>query len=117
MIDLHPHTLFSDGALLPTELVRRALVKGYSAIAITDHADISNLDFILPRIVEACNVINSKWNIKAIPGVELTHVPPDTIADLTDEARQLGAKIVVVHGETIVEPVTEGTNRAAIEAG
>jgi histidinol phosphatase-like PHP family hydrolase len=117
MIDLHTHTLFSDGVLLPTELVRRALVKGYTAIAITDHADISNLDFIIPRIIEACNVINSKWNIKAIPGVELTHVPPDTIADLTDEARQLGARLVLVHGETIVEPVIPGTNRAAIEAG
>src|SRR4030066_1341683 len=117
MIDLHTHTLFSDGALLPTELVRRAVVEGYTAIAITDHADISNLDFIIPRIIEACNVINNKWNIKAIPGVELTHVPPDTIKDLADDARRLGAMIVLVHGETIVEPVIPGTNRAAIEAG
>lgn len=117
MIDLHTHTLFSDGALLPTELVRRALVMGYSAIAITDHADASNLDFIVPRIIEACNVINKRWNIKAIPGVELTHIPPDTIADLTNEARLLGARLVLVHGETIVEPVIPGTNRAAIEAG
>jgi histidinol phosphatase-like PHP family hydrolase len=36
---------------------------------------------------------------------------------MVSEARKLGAKIVVVHGETIVEPVERGTNRAAIEAG
>lgn len=32
-------------------------------------------------------------------------------------ARELGAAVVVVHGETLVEPVDRGTNLAAIEAG
>ena len=50
MIDLHTHSLFSDGELLPSELVRRAEVIGYQAVAITDHADSSNLDWIIPRI-------------------------------------------------------------------
>ncbi|WP_429885909.1 PHP domain-containing protein, partial [Geoalkalibacter halelectricus] len=48
MIDLHTHTLFSDGELIPAELIRRAAVAGYTALAITDHVDLSNLDFILP---------------------------------------------------------------------
>jgi len=52
-----------------------------------------------------------------VPGIELTHVAPETISSLTQEARKLGAKVVVVHGETIVEPVQSGTNRAALEAG
>ena len=52
MIDLHTHTLFSDGGLVPSELVRRAEVIGYTAIALTDHADISTLDFIIPRVIE-----------------------------------------------------------------
>jgi histidinol phosphatase-like PHP family hydrolase len=52
-----------------------------------------------------------------IPGIELTHVPPEYIAELVREARDLGARIVVVHGETIAEPVLPGTNRAAIAAG
>ncbi|HEY3347739.1 MAG TPA: PHP domain-containing protein, partial [Nitrospirota bacterium] len=47
MIDLHTHTLFSDGVLIPAELVRRAEVKGYEAIGLTDHADSSNIDFIV----------------------------------------------------------------------
>ena len=50
-IDLHTHTFLSDGVLLPSEQLRRAVVKGYGAIAITDHADASNLDE-LPRLIE-----------------------------------------------------------------
>jgi len=32
------------------------------------------------------------------------------------EARKLGARLIVVHGETIVEPVAPGTNAAALES-
>lgn len=116
MIDLHTHSLFSDGVLVPSELVRRAFMKGYEVIAITDHADASNLDFTIPRVAAACKELNSRWKIKALPGIELTHIPPETIDELTKRARSLGAVIVVVHGETLVEPVHPGTNRAAIEA-
>ncbi len=117
MIDLHTHTLFSDGELLPAELVRRAWVLGYEAIALTDHADSSNLDFIVPRIVGVCRDLNQHWPIKVLAGIELTHLPPELIAPLTKQARALGAQIVVVHGETIVEPVPAGTNQQAILAG
>ncbi|MBI5075770.1 MAG: histidinol phosphate phosphatase domain-containing protein [Nitrospirae bacterium] len=117
MIDLHTHTIFSDGELIPFELVRRAEAIGYRAIAITDHMDASNLDLIIPRIVKAIEKLRSHISIDVIPGAEITHAPPELIADLVKEARALGAKIVVVHGETIAEPVLKGTNRAAIEAG
>jgi putative hydrolase len=116
MIDLHTHSLFSDGVLVPSELVRRAVMKGYEIIAITDHADASNLDFAIPRVAAACKELNRRWKITALPGIELTHIPPETFAELTDRARSLGAVIVVAHGETLVEPVHPGTNRAAIEA-
>jgi len=117
MIDLHTHTFFSDGELVPAEHLRRVEVLGYEAVAITDHADSSNLDFIIPRMVQAAQDLNRHSSTLLLPGVELTHVPPALMAELTAKARQLGAKIVVGHGETIVEPVKEGTNRAAIEAG
>jgi len=117
MIDLHTHTLFSDGELLPSELVRRAEMIGYEAVALTDHADSSNLDWIVPRIAQVCRDLNSRWKIRAIPGIELTHVPPEMIGGLAEKARTLGARLVVVHGETLVEPVPPGTNRKAIEAG
>ena len=116
MIDLHTHSLFSDGVLVPSELVRRAVMKGYEVIAITDHADSSNLDFTIPRVAAACRELNRRWKITALPGIELTHIPPETFPELTDRARSLGAAIVVAHGETLVEPVHPGTNRAAIEA-
>lgn len=117
MIDLHTHTLLSDGELLPSELVRRAEVKGYTAIALTDHADASNIDFIVPRLVKVCRTLNAHWKIRSIPGVEITHVPIQEIAPLVKAARKYGARIVLVHGETISEPVIPGTNRSAIEAG
>jgi putative hydrolase len=116
MIDLHTHSLFSDGVLVPSELVRRAVMKGYEIIAITDHADASNLDFTIPRVAAACKELNRRWKITALPGTELTHIPPETFTELTQRARSLGAAIVVAHGETLVEPVHPGTNRAAIEA-
>ena len=117
MIGLHSHTLFSDGALLPSELIRRAEAKGYAAFALTDHVDSSNIDFVLPRIVKVCKVLNRSWKILAIPGVEITHAPVQEIKALVRFARKNGAKIVLVHGQTVSEPVLKGTNRAAIEAG
>jgi histidinol phosphatase-like PHP family hydrolase len=116
MIDLHTHSIFSDGELIPAELARRASAMGYEAIAITDHMDQSNIDLIIPRIVKAVNALRNNVSIEIIPGAEITHVPPSLIPDMVKEARRLGARIVVVHGESIVEPVMEGTNRAAIEA-
>ncbi|MDR2870364.1 MAG: histidinol phosphate phosphatase domain-containing protein [Deferribacteraceae bacterium] len=118
IVDLHTHTVFSDGALIPAESARRAMVAGYAGIAFTDHADASNIEHILKSILkfkEAHNKLNIDF--KVLAGVELTHVHPSQIAELTAFARSLGADIVVVHGEVFVESVAEGTNRAAIEAG
>lgn len=117
MIDLHTHTFFSDGVLAPSELIRRAEAKGLLAICIADHADMSNIETVVPSIMRACEENNRARKILAVPGVEITHVPPSLIARYVSTARQLGAKIVVVHGESPVEPVEKGTNRAAIEAG
>jgi len=116
MIDLHTHSLFSDGELLPYELIRRAETIGYKAIAITDHIDSSNIDLVIPRIVSAVKKIKSYISIEVIPGAEITHVPPRWISALAKEARKAGAKIIVVHGETLVEPVAEGTNLAAVQS-
>ncbi|MBN2031782.1 MAG: histidinol phosphate phosphatase domain-containing protein [Deltaproteobacteria bacterium] len=117
MIDLHTHTLFSDGALIPSELVRRVAIAGYVAIAITDHADSSNLDHLVPRMIRVAEDLNKTQFVTVIPGVELTHVPPELIGSLVRKSRDLGAKLVVIHGETIVEPVAPGTNRAGLDAG
>ena len=117
MIDLHTHSLLSDGVLVPSELVRRAAAKGYRAMAITDHVDTSNFEEVAKQILGFVKKAGSSLEIPVIPGVELTHVPPGLIGELIKELRELGIPWVVVHGETIVEPVKEGTNHAAILAG
>ncbi len=114
-IDLHTHTFFSDGDLLPSELVRRAVVKGYAAIGISDHGDASNLQQIFERLYQFLRDEGKDYAITIIPSVELTHVAPERVAPLARKAKELGAGLVVVHGETIVEPVLPGTNRAAVE--
>ncbi len=116
MIDLHTHTLLSDGQLLPSELVRRAVVKGYQTLAITDHVDLSNIDWVISRLIKDCRELEKSFQIKIIPGAEITHVPPESIKPMAEEARRLGAKIVVVHGETIVEPVAPQTNLNALQS-
>lgn len=116
MIDLHTHTVFSDGELIPSELARRAAAAGYRALAITDHGDFTNLDLILPRLAGAAAGLSEGHGLIVLPGIELTHVPPAQLGRAVSQARALGAAIVVVHGETIVEPVAAGTNLAALEA-
>jgi putative hydrolase len=117
MIDLHTHTFHSDGELAPAELVRRAENAGYRALGITDHADASNLDELVSAVVQFVRETQPYLKIRIIPGVELTHVPPGQVMGLVRRARQLGARLVLLHGESVCEPVALGTNRAGIEAG
>jgi len=117
VIDFHMHTLGSDGELLISELARRASVIGYRAIAITDHCDFSNVEELIKATLKVKPYIEKHYKITVLAGIEITHVPPEDIGKLTEIARSLGAQIVIVHGETVVEPVAKGTNRAAIEAG
>jgi len=116
MIDFHTHSLISDGYLLPSELARRARVLGYKAIAITDHADESNLDTVIAHLAKAALALTRSADIIVIPGVELTHIPPGDIPGMVKKARSLGSKVVVGHGETLAEPVAPGTNEAFIRA-
>jgi histidinol phosphatase-like PHP family hydrolase len=112
LYDLHTHTILSDGEMLPIELVRRMAVMGYSAVAVTDHVDTSNAVAIIGtlRLVRESAQL---YGVRLLCGVEITHVPPAQIAGLARQAKEAGADIVVVHGETTVEPVAPGTNHAA----
>lgn len=116
-IDLHTHSLFSDGVLLPSELVYRARVRGYSAIALTDHGDFSTFDFVIPRIRKVTAELAKNYGLKVIPGIEITYVPPKLIKKAVARCRKLGAEVVVIHGETPAETVPPGTNRAGVLSG
>ena len=63
-IDLHTHTIYSDGISSPTELVRAVKLKGIEILAKTDHD-------ILTGYEEAKDEAE-KWGLKLISGVELT---------------------------------------------
>jgi putative hydrolase len=114
--DFHTHSTLSDGGLSPIELVRRAKVHGYTALAITDHAGVGSLERFAYELGADCAPATEKWEVEAYPGVELTHVPADSVDECARKAKAAGAAIVVVHGETVVEPVEPGTNLAALQS-
>ncbi|MDD5281149.1 MAG: PHP domain-containing protein [Candidatus Omnitrophica bacterium] len=62
--DLHVHTSESDGTLTPRQLVREALCRGLSAIAITDHDTVAGI----PEAMAAAQ----GEDLEVIAGIELT---------------------------------------------
>ena len=112
--DFHTHTFLSDGVLSPIELIRSGIINGYRQIALTDHVSASTMERVIKEIEADCRLAEEYWGIKAIVGVELTHIPAGGVGVLAKRARAYGAELVAVHGETIVEPVESGTNRAAV---
>ena len=116
MYNLHCHSLLSDGCLLPSELAMRYMAAGYKAIAITDHADYSNIEQICDSIVTFTKNWPKSLPLKIYPGVELTHLPPEQFEPLAVFARKMGIRVIVAHGQSPVEPVIAGTNKAALEA-
>ncbi len=66
LVDLHLHSIFSDGTLTPTELVAEAADAGLRAIALADH---DNVDGI-PEAIAA----GHKFGVEVIPAVELSVV-------------------------------------------
>ena len=115
IVDFHSHTFLSDGVLSPAELVQRAVAVGYHAIAITDHVGYANYQYVCEALQRECEVINRELPITALVGVEITHVAPRALGALAERCKAAGAQVVAVHGETISEPVPEGTNAAAAE--
>ncbi len=64
MIDLHTHSLYSDGSDTPEQLVRLAQKAGLSAIALTDHDTIRGVK----HAIEAAE----GSDLEVIPGIELS---------------------------------------------
>jgi histidinol phosphatase-like PHP family hydrolase len=114
--DFHTHTFLSEGSLSPLELIYKAIKNNYCAIAITDHVGIGSLERIIVEVTKDCALAQAHWNIIAIPGVELTLVPAAAIAQTAKQAKELGARLVLVHGETGLESIEPGTNLAAVSS-
>ncbi len=114
LYDFHTHTFLSDGVLSPMELIRRCIASGYTALGIADHVGAGVMQRIIEEERGEAVLAAERWNFVCLVGVEITHVPASAIPELAARARKLGAELVVVHGETIVEPVEPGTNLAAV---
>ena len=64
MIDLHSHSVYSDGSDTPAELVEIAKKTGLSALALTDHDTVAGVN----EAIEAAD----GSDLEIIPGVELS---------------------------------------------
>lgn len=88
--DLHMHTVFSDGANTPEEMVQAALEKGYSAVGLSDHSftafDLSYCirDFALENYLTMLQRLKEKYagQIEVYAGLEY-----DGFTELTDRER------------------------------
>ena len=73
VVDLHLHTLASDGRLTPTELVQLVARQGLTTVAITDHDTTDGL-------AEAFEAAKEFPSLRIIPGIELSaDVPGDEV--------------------------------------
>ncbi len=64
MLDLHSHSIYSDGTDTPTELVAIAEERGLTALALTDHDTVGGI----PELLAA----SETTSVEAVPGVELS---------------------------------------------
>ena len=72
-IDLHLHTLASDGRLTPTELIQLVAEQGLKTVSITDH-DTTN------GLAEAYEAAEAFPDLRIIPGIEMSaDIPGDEV--------------------------------------
>lgn len=64
MVDLHVHSVFSDGTLTPTQLVDHAMEMGVSAFALTDHDSTDGIE----EAVNYADSLRRKATPKMAPG-------------------------------------------------
>ncbi len=114
--DFHSHTFLTDGSASPTDMWTEAGLRGHRALAITDHLSMEDPAPLIERLRGEARAFEDSPLIPVF-GVEVSMVPTRHLARVARGARLAGAEIVIVHGESPVESVPEGTNRAAILSG
>ncbi|MGO9514632.1 MAG: PHP domain-containing protein [Steroidobacteraceae bacterium] len=63
-VDLHTHSIYSDGSLTPADLVLRAAAAGIEVLALTDHDTIAGL--------EEAQQAAGRIGVRLVPGVEIS---------------------------------------------
>ncbi|MBT8042702.1 MAG: PHP domain-containing protein [Pontiella sp.] len=64
MIDLHVHSIYSDGTNTPSELLELAEQRGLTALALTDHDTVAGIEPLLEAAKDSA--------VEAVPGIELS---------------------------------------------
>jgi 3',5'-nucleoside bisphosphate phosphatase len=99
-IDLHVHTLASDGKYSPADLVALASRNGVGLLGITDHDTVSGLS----AAIEAAKAFP---DLKIVPGVEISSHAPGS------EVHVLGYFIDTMNCELLEQLVALGDSRQA----
>ena len=64
MIDLHVHSVYSDGTYTPAELLAKAERRGLRAMALTDHDTVGGIDDLFAAATHS--------SVEPVPGIELS---------------------------------------------
>ncbi len=117
-VEMHCHTVASDGDMQPEELVQRAVDRGYKAICLTDHNTASN--------VSATVAYGKKYGLIVVGGIEWTtfwghltviggnsdidwrQITPRNINACIVRARQLGDVVTIAHPKRLGSPLCVG---------
>lgn len=117
-VEMHCHTVASDGDMIPKELVQNAVKRGYKAICLTDHNTVSN--------VNAVKEYGKKYGLVVAGGIEWTtfwghltvigenskinwlDITPQNINACIVKARQSGDIVTLAHPKRIGWPLCAG---------
>lgn len=117
-VEMHCHTVASDGDMQPQELAQNAIARGYKAICVTDHNTVSN--------VEAVKKCGEKYGLVVAGGIEWTtfwghmtvigqnsdidwkSITPSNVNAKIIRARQLGDIVTLAHPKRIGSPLCMG---------
>ena len=91
--DLHTHTIYSDGALAPAELVARAAAHGVTVLALTDH-DVTDG---IPEARAAADAAG----LTLVPGVEISVTWPNNRAGASGQEPNAAAIPGARGGQTV----------------
>ena len=64
MIDLHSHTIHSDGDRSPDYLLAEAAAAGVTVLSVTDHDTVSG--------IPECRIAAKRHGVRLVPGIELS---------------------------------------------
>ncbi|MDE5991346.1 MAG: CehA/McbA family metallohydrolase [Clostridia bacterium] len=117
-VEMHCHTVASDGDMQPEELVQNAIRRGYKAICLTDHNTVSN--------VEETKKFGKKYGLVVAGGIEWTtfwghltviggnsdirwlDITPKNINACIVRARELGDIVTLAHPKRMGSPLCAG---------